>query len=80
MASQSALTPGDGRKTSTLGKHSREPLAELSSNAQAKKPAPDLHPGENEDKPSSDSTVPALDDVADDELFDLDEEERETRD
>lgn len=46
---------GNGEGSSALGKHSREPLAEQSTNARPKrgKSAPDSHPGENQSKASS---------------------------
>lgn len=66
-----------------LGKRSREPLAELPANVPLKrsKPAPDLHPGEDQDKTSVDETSSdfkqALEDNVANEVFDIVDDEEE---
>lgn len=66
-----------------LGKRSREPLAELPTNVPVKrsKPAPDLHPGEDQDKPSADEASSDfkrdLEDNVAIEVFDVEDEEED---
>lgn len=82
MASiQSASTTGDVQETTVLGKRSRGPLTERSTNANPKrsKPAPDSRPRDIEniqpeqDKPTSDSSASVLELTVDNDHLEVDE-------